>query len=74
MMAHHPPLPRQKDVCTMAIEQEARSEAITPKRAATNLIRTSKEEEGTSKGEIWAVARALFVLIGAIVLIGYVIA
>ena len=58
----------------MAIEQEARPEAVTPKRAATNMIRISKEEEGSSKGEIWAVLRALSVLIGVIVLIGYVIA
>ena len=58
----------------MAIEQEARPEAVTPKRAVTNMIRISKEEEGSSKGEIWAVLRALSVLIGVIVLIGYVIA
>ena len=57
----------------MAIEQEARSEAVIPKRASANVMRISKEEEGSSKGELWAVLRALGLVIGAIVLIGYII-
>jgi len=36
-------------------------------------MRISKEEEGSSKGEFWAVLRALAVLIGAVMLIGYLI-
>ena len=57
----------------MAIEQKAPSEAVIPKRAAANRMWISKEEEGSSKGELWAVLRALGLVIGAIVLIGYII-
>jgi len=36
-------------------------------------MRNSKEEEGPVKGELWAVLRALVVLVGIIILIGYAI-
>lgn len=57
----------------MAIEQEAPSDGVTPLRDSANVMRISKEEEGSSKGEFWAFLRALAVLIGAIMLIGYLI-
>ena len=57
----------------MAIEPDARPKAFTSKRASTDVIWISKEEEGSSKGELWAVLRALAILIGLIVLIVYII-
>lgn len=57
----------------MAIDQDARSEAVTPNHSPANVKRTSKEEEGPVKGELWAVLRSLILLIGAIGVIGYVI-
>lgn len=56
------------------MEQEAPSGGAIPQRPPVNVIRSSKEEEGPVKGEIWAVLRALAVLVGVIVLIGFVIA
>jgi len=58
----------------MVIKQEGRPEAVVPQRAPVNVMRSSKEEEGPVRGELWAVLRALSVLIGVIILIGYVIA
>jgi len=57
----------------MATKLDAGLAAITPKATPANLIRTSKEEEGSSKGEIWAVLRALAGVIGVIAVIGYLI-
>ncbi|MBS7791347.1 hypothetical protein KTR66_15200 [Roseococcus sp. SDR] len=58
----------------MVSEQEAPAVAAVPRRPPVNVISLSKEEEGPVKGEFWALARALGLLIGAIVLIGYIIA
>lgn len=58
----------------MVTEQQAPSAGAIPQRPTINVIRISKEEEGSAKGEIWAVLRALAVLVGVIVLIGFVIA
>jgi hypothetical protein len=58
----------------MVTEQEAPSGAAVPRRPPVNVLRSSKEEEGPVKGEIWAVLRALTVLVGLIVVIGFVIA
>jgi hypothetical protein len=58
----------------MVTEQDAPAVAAVPRRPPVNVIRLSKEEEGPVKGEFWAVLRALALLTGAIVLIGYVIA
>ena len=57
----------------MAIEQVNRSEAVIQKRSPASPIRISKEEEGSAKGEIWAVLRALIAVVGAVVVIGYLI-
>lgn len=58
----------------MVTEQEAPSGGAIPQRPPINVIRSSKEEEGPVKGEIWAVLRALGLLVGFIILVGYVIA
>lgn len=58
----------------MVTEQEAPTGAVIPQRPPVNVLRSSKEEEGPVKGEIWAVLRALVVLVGLIVAIGFVIA
>lgn len=58
----------------MVTQQEAPSGATIPQRPPINVMSSSKEEEGPVKGEIWAVLRALAVLVGVIVLIGFLIA
>ncbi|MEI6160467.1 MAG: hypothetical protein WCP77_11565 [Roseococcus sp.] len=58
----------------MVTEQEAPRGAIIPQRPPINVMSSSKEEEGPVKGEIWAVLRALGVLVGVIILIGFLIA
>lgn len=58
----------------MVTEQDAPVVAAVPRRPPVNVIRLSKEEEGPVKGEFWALFRALSLLVGAIVVIGYVIA
>jgi hypothetical protein len=58
----------------MVSEQEAPAVAAVPRRPPVNVIRLSKEEEGPVKGEFWALARALALLVGTMVVIGYVIA
>lgn len=58
----------------MMTEREVSADALMPQRPPVNVIRISKEEEGPVKGELWAVLRALGVLVGAIIVIGYVIA
>ena len=58
----------------MVTEQEASTEVIMPQRPPVNVIRSSKEEEGPVKGELWAVLRALSVLVLVIIFIGYIIA
>ena len=57
----------------MMTEQNAPVVATVPRRPPVNVISLSKEEEGPVKGEFWALARALALLVGAIVVIGYVI-
>jgi hypothetical protein len=57
----------------MVTEQDAPAVAAVPRRPPVNVIRLSKEEEGPVKGEFWALARALGLLIGAILLLGYII-
>lgn len=58
----------------MVTEQEASNEAIVPQESPANVMRSSKEEEGPVKGELWAVLRALGVLVAVIIVIGFVIA
>jgi len=58
----------------MAIELEARPEALVPQRDPVTVMRSSKEEEGPVKGELWAVLRAFSALIGVIMVIGYLVA
>ena len=58
----------------MVTEQEASNEVIASQRAPVNVMRSSKEEEGPVKGELWAVLRALGVLVAVIIVIGFVIA
>lgn len=58
----------------MVSEQGAPTGGAVPQRPPINVISSSKEEEGPVKGEIWAVLRALAVLVGLIVLVGFVIA
>jgi hypothetical protein len=58
----------------MVTEQDSPTGAAIPQRPPINVMRSSKDEEGPVKGEIWAVLRALAVLVGVIVLIGFVIA
>ena len=58
----------------MVTEQESPLNAGMPQRPPVNVISSSKEEEGPVKGEIWAVMRALAVLIGFILVIGFLIA
>ncbi|UPY39232.1 hypothetical protein [Sediminicoccus sp. KRV36] len=58
----------------MVTEQDAPPGAIIPQRPPINVLRSSKEEEGPVKGEIWAVLRALAVLVGFIILVGWLIA
>lgn len=58
----------------MVTEQEAPPGSMLPQRPPVNEIRSSKEEEGPVKGEFWAVLRAMAVLVGIIVLLGFLIA
>lgn len=58
----------------MVTDQEAPGRGAIPQRPPINVIRSSKEEEGPVEGEIWAVLRALALLVGFIMLVGYVIA
>jgi hypothetical protein len=58
----------------MVTEQGAPMRGAIPQRPPVNVMRSSKEEEGPVKGEIWAVLRALAFLVGFIILVGYVIA
>jgi hypothetical protein len=58
----------------MMIDRETSSIGSVPRRAPINVMSSAKEEEGSAKGEIWAVLRALGVLVGVIVLVGFVIA
>jgi hypothetical protein len=37
------------------------------------VIETSKDEEGSARGEGWAVLRAFLLLVGGLILVGYVI-
>lgn len=45
----------------------------TPQPAST-IMHTSKEEEGPVRGEAWVVLRALGLLVGGMMLAGYLIA
>jgi hypothetical protein len=38
-----------------------------------NLYTTSKPEEGSSSGEVWAVLRALLALVAAVLAIGWLV-
>jgi hypothetical protein len=58
----------------MVTEQDAPSAMSMPQRAPVNVLRSSKEEEGPVKGEFWAVLRAVTVLVGVIILVGFLIA
>jgi hypothetical protein len=58
----------------MVTEQEALPAANIPRRPPINVMSSAKEEEGPVKGEIWAVLRALAVLMGFIILVGFLIA
>ncbi len=67
-------LPREKGLGIMVTEHEASADSLMPQRPPVNVIRSSKDEEGPVKGELWAVLRALGVLVGVIMLIGFLIA
>ena len=41
--------------------------------ALGKVMHTSKEEEGPVRGEGWVVLRALLLLVGGLLLVGYVI-
>jgi hypothetical protein len=58
----------------MVTEQKAPGVVAMPRRPPVNVMSSAKEEEGPVKGEFWAVLRALGVLVGVILVIGYVIA
>ncbi len=47
------------------------SPAMIPSTRRTRIIRSSKPEEGSIEGEFWVVARAVGLLIGGIVLLGW---
>ncbi|WP_421991449.1 hypothetical protein [Roseococcus sp.] len=44
---------------------------MIPSTRRTRIIRSSKPEEGSIEGEFWVVARAVGLLIGGIVLLGW---
>lgn len=58
----------------MVTEQEAPTGGVIPQRPPVTVIRSSKEEEGPVKGEVWAVLRAMALLVAFIILLGYLIA
>ncbi|WP_421992608.1 hypothetical protein [Roseococcus sp.] len=37
-----------------------------------NVLRTARPEEGTSEGEVWAVLRALGLVVLAVIVLGYI--
>lgn len=57
----------------MVTEQDASPKAVIPKRPPVNVMSSAKEEEGSTKGEFWAVLRAFAVLVGVIILLGLLI-
>ncbi len=57
----------------MADEQGAPSGAVAADPNHGTVIRIAKPEEGSAKGEFWAVLRAVIFLICGILLLGYII-
>lgn len=49
------------------------SPAMTPNSRRARVIRSSKPEEGSIEGEFWVVARAVALLIGGIVVLGWLL-
>ncbi|WP_424811928.1 hypothetical protein [Roseococcus sp. YIM B11640] len=56
----------------MAEETEGPAAAAVPAHQA-NVIRIAKAEEGSAKGEFWAVLRAVIFLICGILVLGWII-
>ncbi|WP_421990336.1 hypothetical protein [Roseococcus sp.] len=57
----------------MTDEPRAAPAVGTSDPAQGTVIRIAKAEEGTSKGEFWAVLRAVVFLVAGILLLGYII-
>lgn len=57
----------------MAEEQGTPVEAVAANANRGTVIRIAKEEEGSEKGEFWAVLRAVIFLICGILVLGYII-
>lgn len=47
--------------------------AMMPSHRRTRVIYSSKPEEGSMEGEFWVVARAAFLLIGGIIVLGWLL-
>jgi hypothetical protein len=47
--------------------------AMIPSARRNRVIRSSKPEEGSIEGEFWVVARAVALLIGGIVVLGWLL-
>ncbi|MDB5413483.1 MAG: hypothetical protein JWR10_1818 [Rubritepida sp.] len=58
----------------MANQENPPAAAIATDPSKGNVIRISKAEEGSAKGEFWAVLRAVIFLVGGILVLGYIIA
>lgn len=57
----------------MADEKEAPPGAVAADPSQGTVIRVAKIEEGSTKGEFWAVLRAVLVLFLVILVLGYIV-
>lgn len=57
----------------MADEQGAPAGAVAADPNRGTVIRIAKAEEGSAKGEFWAVLRAVIFLVCGIFILGYII-
>lgn len=57
----------------MADEQGAPTGAVAADPNRGTVIRIAKAEEGSAKGEFWAVLRAVIFLVCGILVLGYII-
>lgn len=58
---------------TTRIRAMASDDTQMPTMPMPTVMQTSKAEEGPVKGEAWAVLRALVLLVGGLLLVGYLI-
>lgn len=54
-------------------QQRAVAPIMLPRPNRNRVLRSSKHEEGTIHGEFWVVARAATLLIGGIIVLGWLL-